>query len=205
MLDTLDTKQNVSSLHVGEHLVTIQDNKSAKSGKSASSCNGSQKSSYSKIDGLSKVNGENKKKDYVRETTSIVMVQDAETHEQLSPHAYRGRYSIRYDEGHGWPATPEDEIMDWTHFCMNITSDEVSAEYVLQKIIPEYKDEWLDLRPYMIENPIKISVDTKLQDALELFYLLHLRHLIVTDPHNGKIAGIVTRQDLYAYMETTDA
>lgn len=45
---------------------------------------------------------------------------------------------------------------------MNITSDEVSAEYVLQKIIPEFGDEWIDLRPYMIENPIKISVDTKL-------------------------------------------
>ena len=68
-------------------------------------------------------------------------------------------------------------------------------------IVPEYKDEWIDLRPYMIENPIKISVDTTLEDALELFYLFHLRHLIVTDPHNGKIAGIVTRKDIFAYME----
>ena len=76
---------------------------------------------------------------------------------------------------------------------MNIFSDEVSAEYVLQRIIPIFKDEWLDLRPYMIENPIKISTTTTLEDALELFYLLHLRHLIVTDPHNGKIAGIITR------------
>ena len=53
----------------------------------------------------------------------------------------------------------------------------------------------------MIENPIKISVNTTLEDALELFYLLHLRHLIVTDPHNGKIAGIVTRKDIFVYME----
>ena len=53
----------------------------------------------------------------------------------------------------------------------------------------------------MIESPIKISVDTSLEDALELFYLLHLRHLIVTDPHDGKIAGIVTRKDLFIWME----
>lgn len=179
------------------------DNKSAYN----SSAKGSHDSSRSKAHGTSQASDKQKKpkSEYVRENNSIVMVQDAVTHEQLSPHRYKGRYSVRYDETQGWPATPEEDIIDWTHFCMNITSDEVSAEYVLQKIIPEYGDEWVDLRPYMIENPIKISVDTKLQDALELFYLLHLRHLIVTDPHNGKIAGIVTRQDLYAYMDVTKA
>ena len=115
--------------------------------------------------------------------------------------SYKGRYSCKYDEAHGWPQTPEEELIDWTHFCMNIYSDEVSADYVLKEIIPNYSEEWLDLRPYMIESPIKISVDTTLEDALELFYLLHLRHLIVTDPHNGKIAGIITREDIYKYME----
>ena len=93
---------------------------------------------------------------------SKVIVQDCETLEAISPNRYKGRYSIRYDEVHGWPATPDEQVMDWTHFCMNIYSDEVSADYVLHKIIPEYKEEWLDLRPYMIENPIKITLDTKL-------------------------------------------
>ena len=39
---------------------------------------------------------------------SIVIVQDSETHEAISPHPYKGRYSIRYDEVHGWPPTPEE-------------------------------------------------------------------------------------------------
>ena len=63
---------------------------------------------------------------------SIVIVEDAETHEEVSPSPnYKGRYSSAYDEVHGWPATPEEDLIDWTHFCMNIYSDEVSAEYVL--------------------------------------------------------------------------
>ena len=84
---------------------------------------------------------------------------------------------------------------------MNITSDEVSAEYVLEKIIPQYGEEWIDFRPYMCENPIKIQTETTLQHALELFDNLHLRHLIVVQPKDGKIAGIVTRKDLFAWME----
>ena len=132
---------------------------------------------------------------------SIIIVEDAETHQKISTPTHRGRYSTAYDEVHGWPATPEDELIDWSHFCMNIYSDEVSAEYVLQKIIPQYQDEWIDLRPYMIESPFQISLNATLEDALELFYLLHLRHLIVTDPHNGKIAGIVTRKDIFVWME----
>ena len=110
---------------------------------------------------------------------SIVIVQDAETKQIVSPHHYKGRYSTKYDETHGWPPTPEDQILDWTHFTMNITSDEVSAEYVLEKIIPQYGEEWIDFRPYMCENPIKIQTETTLQHALELFDNLHLRHLIV--------------------------
>ena len=128
-------------------------------------------------------------------------MQDAETKDIVSPKIYKGRYSAKYDDTHGWPPTPEDEILDWTHFLMNITSDEVSADYVLEKIIPNYGDEWLDLRPYMCENPIKISMETTLKDALELVTNLNLRHLIVINPRDGKIAGIVTRKDLFAYME----
>ena len=83
---------------------------------------------------------------------------------------------------------------------MNITSDEVSADYVLEKIIPQYGDEWLDFRPYMIEKPITVSVYTKFKDVIELYRMHHLRHLIVVMPHNGQIAGIVTRKDLFAFM-----
>ena len=93
--------------------------------------------------------------------------------------------------------------MDWRAFNKNIYSDEVNADYVLEHIIPYYEDEFVDLRPYMIENPISVSVDTKLKDALELFYLLHLRHLIITDPEDGTLAGIVTRKDIFAYMSPT--
>ena len=52
----------------------------------------------------------------------------------------------------------------------------------------------------MIENPIKVSVYAKMKDVLELFRMHHLRHLIVVNPNDGQLAGIVTRKDLFAYM-----
>ena len=85
-------------------------------------------------------------------------------------------------------------------FNTNVNSDEVDPTYVLENIVDEYAEEWLDLRPYMIENPIKVSVYAKMKDVLELFRMHHLRHLIVVNPNDGSLAGIVTRKDLFAYM-----
>ena len=76
----------------------------------------------------------------------------------------------------------------------------MDATYVLDHIVDEYAEEWLDLRPYMWEDPIKVSVYAKIKDVLELFRMHHLRHLIVVDPSDGQLAGIVTRKDLFAYM-----
>lgn len=61
-------------------------------------------------------------------------------------------------------------------------------------------EEWIDLRPYMIEQPINVSINTKLFAVLESFRLNHLRHLMVVNPADGKIAGIITRKDLFKYM-----
>ena len=52
----------------------------------------------------------------------------------------------------------------------------------------------------MIEKPITVSVYTKFKDVIELYRMHHLRHLIVVMPHNGQIAGVVTRKDLFAFM-----
>ena len=71
-----------------------------------------------------------------------------------------------YDEAKGYPPTPKDKILHYRHFNVNIYSDEVDATYVLENIVEEYGNEWLDLRPYMIENPIKVSVYAKMNDVL---------------------------------------
>ena len=109
-------------------------------------------------------------------------------------------FSPYYDEPMGFPPTPQDQILHWSMFNMNIFSDEVDATWVLENIVDQYSEEWIDLRPYMIENPIKVSVYAKMKDVLELFRMHHLRHLIVVNPNDGQLAGIITRKDLFAYM-----
>ena len=52
----------------------------------------------------------------------------------------------------------------------------------------------------MIENPVRVSVYDKMKDVMELFRMHHLRHLIVINPSDGQIAGVITRKDLFAYM-----
>ena len=110
------------------------------------------------------------------------------------------KFSLDYDALNGFPETPKESIINWVEFNTNVNSDEVDASYVLENIVDNYAEEWLDLRPYMIENPIKVSVYAKMKDVLELFRMHHLRHLIVVNPNDGQLAGIVTRKDLFAYM-----
>ena len=85
---------------------------------------------------------------------------------------------------------------------MNIYSDEVDATYVLDEIIDKHSEKWVDLRPYMIEHPFKVSIYCKCAEVLELFRLHHLRHLLVVNPNNGELDGIITRKDLFTYLNS---
>ena len=63
-----------------------------------------------------------------------------------------------------------------------------------------HDDKWVDLRPYMIEFPQKLSRFAKLDKALDVFRTYHLRHLLIINPKDDTVAGIVTRKDLDAFM-----
>ena len=110
------------------------------------------------------------------------------------------KFSLDYDALSGFPDTPKENIVDWVQFNKNVNSDEADPAWVLANICDEYSEEWLDLRPYMIENPITVSVFTKFHDIIEQFRMHHLRHLIVVTPNDGQLCGILTRKDLFAYM-----
>ena len=62
-----------------------------------------------------------------------------------------------------------------------------------------YNEEWLDLRPYMIENPEQVSIHDHFFKVLERFRVHHCRHMMVVDPSNGKLVGVITRKDIFAY------
>ena len=71
---------------------------------------------------------------------------------------------------------------------------------MLENIIENNKDAKIDLRPYIWENPITLSIYEDLEKCLKTFMVHHLRHLIITNPADGSVAGIITRKDLFAYV-----
>ena len=53
----------------------------------------------------------------------------------------------------------------------------------------------------MIDQPVKLDQYAHLGEALQLFRLHHMRHLLVVSPLDGHLVGIVTRNDLDAFMD----
>lgn len=52
----------------------------------------------------------------------------------------------------------------------------------------------------MIEQPVKLDQYAELEEALQIFRLQHMRHLLVVSPLDGSLVGIVTRKDLDNFM-----
>ena len=78
------------------------------------------------------------------------------------------QHSLFWDERCGFKPTPASQILHWSKFNSNIFSDTISPEQALAGL-EGHEDEWIDLRPYMIELPIKLSRFNTLSKALEQF------------------------------------
>lgn len=70
----------------------------------------------------------------------------------------------------------------------------------VEDICEANSDKMIDVRPYMIETPFLAQSTDKLQKILDVFRHMHLRMLAVTNPGTGELEGIITRQDLFAFM-----
>ena len=71
----------------------------------------------------------------------------------------------------------------------------------IKEVLRLNKAEKIDFRPYIIENPITVFLNDPLYKLVDLFRKMHLRHMIVIDPNNGKLCGLITRQDLFMYLD----
>ena len=61
--------------------------------------------------------------------------------------------------------------------------------------------EQLDFRPYLNEDPVTVVTTDSMQKCCEFFRKMHLRVLLVLDPSNGQLAGVITRQDLFKWLD----
>ena len=51
-----------------------------------------------------------------------------------------------------------------------------------------------------MEKPYTVFECDDLQKVVSIFRAFHLRHLCVVEKRNYKLKGIITREDLFAYM-----
>ena len=70
----------------------------------------------------------------------------------------------------------------------------------MKDICERNADRMIDVRPYMIETPYLAQTTDRLQKIIDVFRHMHLRVLAVTNPGTGALEGIITRQDLFAFM-----
>lgn len=61
------------------------------------------------------------------------------------------------------------------------------------EVIDKFQKKYLDLRPYMNDNPMTVSVQDSISKCTDVFRKMHLRHLCVIHPIGGKLTGIITR------------
>ena len=92
-----------------------------------------------------------------------------------------------------------DKVLHWSYFCPDMYSTDRKFKEV-EDIVQQYYYKTIDLRPYFIQQPYVVFSTDKLPKCLELFRHMHLRALPVIDPNTGVPIGILTRQDIFAYM-----
>ena len=95
------------------------------------------------------------------------------------------------------PATREE--LPWYKFNTDFYSNDREYSEVAD-ICDSNSDRMIDVRPYMIETPWLAQSTDRLQKINDLFRHIHLRMLAVTNPGTGALEGIITRQDLFAFM-----
>jgi len=89
-------------------------------------------------------------------------------------------------------APKSENVLHWHYFCSDFYSQERKTEEVVD-IASMFSHKYIDLRPYMIEQPYVVLTTDKLPKCLELFRHMHLRALLVNDPNNGMPVAILTR------------
>ena len=70
----------------------------------------------------------------------------------------------------------------------------------IKEISEQHASRVVDLRPYMVPRPYTVFENDGLQKCLSIFRLMNLRQLPVLNEDDGSLVGIITRQDLFAFM-----
>ena len=56
------------------------------------------------------------------------------------------------------------------------------------------------MRPYKIESPFVCFTTDRIQKVLDIYRYNQLRQICVINPVDGSLQGLISREDLFAFM-----
>ena len=106
-------------------------------------------------------------------------------------------HSSRYDiDVANQPETPKDQLVPWHIFNEDIYSTELVGKEELEAC-DSHSDALIDVRPYLVDDPIRVQTYSKMQNILDIFRLHHLKSIPVIESDSGELKGIITRADIF--------
>ena len=103
------------------------------------------------------------------------------------------KYFASYFDIKLYPPTPDEKILHWTNFTRDFWSKDLPVLDEHKQICDYNQSAMIDLRPYLIENPMMVMTTDYIGKCVD-YMVLH--------PADGKIKGIITRQDLFRWLDS---
>lgn len=111
------------------------------------------------------------------------------------PFSFRTYYDLDV-----FPQSDGMNVLPWTLFTRDFLGLDLRLTPDVAHVCKTHQDQMLDLRPYLIENPEVCSKFDFLPKVLQRFRHMNLRHLVVINPVNSHVEGMITRQDIFRWM-----
>jgi hypothetical protein len=112
------------------------------------------------------------------------------------------KYFSSYFDVETYPPTPDEKLLHWTKFTRDFWSVDMSVTKEHVQICEFNQSAMIDLRPYLIENPMRVMTTDYLSKCVEYMRKFHMRHIPVLHPSDGKLRGIITREDLFKWLDS---
>jgi len=100
-----------------------------------------------------------------------------------------------------YPETPAQLVVPWRAFCRDFWSRDLAVTPEIKAVCQYYENYMIDFRPYLIESPVTVFTTDSLHNCVQLTRNMYLRHLVVINPLDGSLQGIITRQDMFQWLD----
>lgn len=100
-----------------------------------------------------------------------------------------------------YPPLEKEYIVPWQCFIRDFESKDLVFTPELKDLCESKGHRLVDFRPYMIASPYTVKTTDSLEKCVQVFRFMHLRHLPVVHPGTGELRGMITRKDLFKFMD----